>query len=72
MNLLSGKAPPKKADQPKINKIAVDGRGQITFNSEVVTVAQLKNTLQQLNSRSVYRLSAAGKAILRAPAAPSS
>jgi len=40
-----GKPPPKKADQPKINKIAVDRRGQITFNSEVVTVAQLKNTL---------------------------
>jgi len=50
MNLPSGKPPPKKADQPKINKIAVDGRGQITFNSEVVTVAQLKNTLQQLKA----------------------
>jgi biopolymer transport protein ExbD len=47
MNLPSGKPPPKKADQPKINKIAVDGRGQITFNSEVVTVAQLKSMLQQ-------------------------
>ena len=50
MNLPSGKPPPKKADQPKINKIAVDGRGQITFNSEVVTVAQLKTTLQQLKA----------------------
>ena len=50
MNLPSGKPPPKKADQPKINKIAVDGRGQITFNSEVVTVAQLKNTLQQIKA----------------------
>ena len=50
MNLPSGKPPPKKADQPKINKIAVDGRGQITFNSEVVTVAQLKSTLQQLKA----------------------
>ena len=50
MNLPSGKPPPKKADQPKINKIAVDGRGQITFNSEAVTVAQLKNTLQQLKT----------------------
>jgi biopolymer transport protein ExbD len=50
MNLPSGKPPPKKADQPKINKIVVDGRGQITFNSEVVTVAQLKSTLQQLKA----------------------
>ena len=50
MNLPSGKPPPKKADQPKINKITVDGRGQITFNSEAVTVAQLKNTLQQLKA----------------------
>ena len=50
MNLPSGKPPPKKADQPKINKIAVNGQGQITFNSEVVTVAQLKSTLQQLKA----------------------
>ena len=50
MNLPSGKPPPKKADQPKINKIAVNGQGQITFNSEVVTVVQLKSTLQQLKS----------------------
>ena len=35
---------------PKINKIAVDARGQITLNSEIVTVAQLKSTLQQLKS----------------------
>ena len=50
MNLPSGKPQPKKEDRPKINKIAVDGRGQINFNSEVVTVAQLKNTLQQLKA----------------------
>jgi biopolymer transport protein ExbD len=50
MNLPSGKPPPKKEDRPKINKIAVDGRGQINFNSEVVTVVQLKNTLQQLKA----------------------
>ena len=50
MNLPSGKPPPKKADQPKINKIAVDGHGQITFNSEAVTVAQLKDTLRQLKA----------------------
>ena len=50
MNLPSGKPPPKKEDRPKINKIAVDRRGQINFNSEVVTVVQLKNTLQQLKA----------------------
>jgi len=50
MNLPSGKPPPKKPDQPRINKISVDEKGQITFNSELVTVAQLKTTLQQLKA----------------------
>jgi len=50
MNLPSGKPPPKKGDQPKINKIAVNGRDK-SPSQRSVTVAQLKSTLQQLRRR---------------------
>jgi biopolymer transport protein ExbD len=50
MNLPSGKPLQKKTDEPKINKITVDGGGQITFNREVVSAKQLKDTLQQLQA----------------------
>ncbi len=52
MFLPSGKPPPANPDAPKprINKIAVDDKGQTFFNDEPVTVAQLKITLQQLKA----------------------
>ena len=51
MNLPSGKPPPK-TDQPppKINRIVVDAAGQTFLNDQPVTVAQLKDDLQQLKS----------------------
>lgn len=51
INLPSGKNPPQK-DKPKINNIAVDAGGQITLNNEIVTVAQLKENLQQIQASS--------------------
>lgn len=50
INLPSGKPPPKKPDEPKINEIAVADDGQITINGEMVTTAQLKDKLKQLQS----------------------
>jgi len=50
MNLPSGKPPPPQKEKPKINRIAVDAKGQITLNDENVTAAQLKDDLQQLKS----------------------
>jgi len=49
MNLPSGKPPPPK-DKPKINMIAVDAKGMITFNDQPFTLPALKDDLQQLKS----------------------
>jgi biopolymer transport protein ExbD len=49
MNLPSGKPPPP-TEKPKINNIVVDAKGQTFLNDEAVTVAVLKDKLQQLKS----------------------
>ena len=50
MNLPSPKPPPPQKDKPKINRIVVDAKGQITLNDQVFTVAGLKDRLQQMKS----------------------
>src|SRR5271170_3557599 len=50
MTLPSGKPPPPQKEKPKINKIDVDAKGQTFLNDQAVTVAQLKDELQQLKS----------------------
>ena len=50
MNLPSGKPPPPQNEKPKINNIVVDAKGQTFLNDEAVTVAVLKDKLQQLKS----------------------
>jgi biopolymer transport protein ExbD len=50
INLPSGKPPPKNPNQPKINQISVADDGQITLNGEVVTAAQLKDQLKQIQT----------------------
>jgi biopolymer transport protein ExbD len=50
MNLPSGKKPPQTPDKPKINLIAVDAAGQITFNDQPFTLPALKDDLEQLKS----------------------
>jgi biopolymer transport protein ExbD len=50
MNLPSGKPPPPQKEKPKINRITVDASGQTFLNDEVVTVAALKDKLQQLKT----------------------
>jgi biopolymer transport protein ExbD len=50
MNLPSGKKPPQNPDKPKINLIAVDAAGQITFNDQPFTLPALKDDLEQLKS----------------------
>jgi biopolymer transport protein ExbD len=53
MFLPSGKPPPPtnpNAPKPKINKIVVDDTGQTFLNDELVTLAVLKHTLQQLKA----------------------
>jgi biopolymer transport protein ExbD len=50
MNLPSGKPPPPQKEKPKINRITVDVSGQTFLNDEVVTVADLKDKLQQLKT----------------------
>ena len=50
MNLPSGKTPPPQNEKPKINNIVVDAKGQTFLNDEPVTVAVLKDKLQQLKS----------------------
>jgi biopolymer transport protein ExbD len=50
MNLPSGKPPPPQKEKPKINRITVDAKGQTFLNDQSVTVAQLKDDLQQLKS----------------------
>ena len=51
MTLPSGKPPPKtNQPKPKINRIVVDAQGRTFLNDELVTVPQLKDKLQQLQS----------------------
>jgi biopolymer transport protein ExbD len=50
MNLPSGKPPPPQKEKPKINHIVVDAKGQTFLNDQAVTVAQLRDDLQQLKS----------------------
>ena len=47
MNLPSGKPPTPQNEKPKINNIVVNSRGTF-LNDELVTVAALKDKLQQL------------------------
>ena len=47
MTLPSGKPPPPQKEKPKINQIVVDTHGTF-LNDESVTVAVLKDKLQQL------------------------
>jgi biopolymer transport protein ExbD len=49
MTLPSGKPPPQK-EKPKINKIVVDAKGQTFLNDAFVTIPQLKDKLQHLQS----------------------
>ena len=49
MTLPSGKPPPQK-EKPKINRIVVDAKGQSFLNDEFVTIPQLKDKLEQLQS----------------------
>ena len=51
MSLPSGKPPPKtNQPKPKINRISVDAKGQTFLNDELVTLAQLKEKLEQLQA----------------------
>src|SRR5271156_3421608 len=50
MNLPSGKPPPPQKEKPKINKIVVDAKGQITLNDRPYTIVTLKEELQQLKT----------------------
>ena len=52
MFLPSGKPPPANPDapKPKVNKIVIDDKGQTFLNEQPVTVASLKETLQQLKA----------------------
>jgi biopolymer transport protein ExbD len=49
MTLPSGK-PPANKDKPKINRIEVNDRGQTFLNDTPVTIPQLKDDLQQIQS----------------------
>jgi biopolymer transport protein ExbD len=50
MNLPSGKPPPPQKEKPKINNITVEAGGQTFLNGQPVTIPQLKDDLQQLQS----------------------
>jgi hypothetical protein len=50
MTLPSGKPPPPSKEKPKINKIAVEADGQITFNELKVTSEELKADLKALKA----------------------
>jgi biopolymer transport protein ExbD len=50
MNLPSGKPPPLDKNKPKINRIDVNARGQTFLNDQPVTVSQLRDDLQKLQS----------------------
>jgi biopolymer transport protein ExbD len=49
MTLPSGK-PPANKDKSKINRIEVNGQGQTFLNDTLVTIPQLKDDLQQIQS----------------------
>lgn len=49
MSLPSGKPPPQKI-KPQINHIVVDAKGQTFLNDQPVTIPQLNDDLQQLQS----------------------
>src|SRR5579859_2378137 len=51
MTLPSGKPPPRtNQPKPKINKIVVDAQGRTFLNDEFVTIPQLKDKLEQLQT----------------------
>ncbi|HEU6447304.1 MAG TPA: biopolymer transporter ExbD [Verrucomicrobiae bacterium] len=50
MNLPSGKPPPPQKDKPKVNRISVDASGRIFLNDQPVTLAGLRQYLEQLKS----------------------
>ncbi len=50
MNLPSGKPPPQK-EKPKINHITVDAQGRTFLDDQLVTIQQLRNSLQQLQQQ---------------------
>ena len=51
MTLPSGKPPPKSNQpKPKNNMIVVDAKGQTFLNDEFVTIPQLRDKLQQLQT----------------------
>jgi biopolymer transport protein ExbD len=50
MTLPSGKPPPPQKEKPKLNHIVVDAKGQTYLNEAPVTVAGLKDKLQQLKA----------------------
>jgi biopolymer transport protein ExbD len=51
MTLPSGKPPPKtNQPKPRINKIVVDAKGQTFLNDEYVTIPQLRDRLEQLQT----------------------
>ena len=51
MNLPSGKPPVKdNKPKPKINRIVINAKAQITLNDEAVTLAQLKEKLAALKA----------------------
>ena len=50
MTLPSGKPPPPQKEKPKINHIVVDAKGRTYLNEAPVTVAALKDKLQQLKA----------------------
>jgi len=52
ITLPSGTPPPPKlnAEKPKINKIVVDAQGRTFFNDELMTIPELKTTLQRLKT----------------------
>jgi biopolymer transport protein ExbD len=49
MTLPSGK-PPQNHDKPKINRIEVNAQGQAFLNDTPVTIPQLRDDLQQIQS----------------------
>ncbi|MBU6410032.1 MAG: biopolymer transporter ExbD [Verrucomicrobia bacterium] len=51
VNLPSGKPPPQKPHQPKINEISVATDGQISLNGTFVSAAQLKDSLRRMQAQ---------------------
>ena len=50
MNLPSPKPPPKSDQKPKFTRIAIDAKGVITLNGDVVTLGELKSKLGKLKA----------------------